>query len=277
LVFADGPRADVATDATLCAETRALIERVDWPCEIETNFSDVNLGQRKRMESGLDWVFETVEEAIILEDDCLPDPSFFGYCEELLGRFRDDDRVFSISGDDFCFRPEAARTSYTFARYSLIWGWATWRRAWRHFDASLSDWPSVRTGGWLEGILGDQVASGYWAHEFDRAHAGTGSWDFAWVFACWRQGALSALPTTNLVSNIGFRDDATHTLPRGEYASQFAGVPTAPIGAPLVHPERVEPDGETEEFLEDVMFSGNLHRVFARLRAGLGARDGLSA
>jgi hypothetical protein len=128
LVVADGPRSTRPGEAEKCAATRAIIDQVDWECEVLTNYSDVNLGCRHRVSSGLDWVFEQVEEAIILEDDCLPHPTFFRFCEELLEWYRHDHRIVAISGDNFQNGHQSGEFSYYFSRYVHIWGWATWRR-----------------------------------------------------------------------------------------------------------------------------------------------------
>ena len=140
-VIADGPRPGNAEDVRLCANTRAVVEEVDWPCEVVRDFADENLGLKRRIPSGLDRVFEEVTEAIILEDDCLPDPSFFPYCEELLERYRDDERVIHISGSQLLPDPPK-KWSYHFSRGPAVWGWATWRRAWELYDVELADWHS---------------------------------------------------------------------------------------------------------------------------------------
>nr|MBA3765731.1 glycosyltransferase family 2 protein [Acidobacteriota bacterium] len=144
LVIADGPRADHPDDAEKCLAARAAIDRVNWDCEVLTNYSEVNLGCGARPSSGLDWVFENVAEAIILEDDCLPHPTFFPFCAELLERHRDDERVMMISGDNFQFGRKRTQYSYYFSRYTHTWGWATWRRAWRYFDREIKLWPALR-------------------------------------------------------------------------------------------------------------------------------------
>ena len=263
LVFADGAREG---EEERCAATRALVEQVDWDCEVETDFAATHLGLRERMHSGLDWVFSRTERAIVLEDDCVADPSFFAFCDELLERYRDDERVMAISGDDFQHAVAAPAASYRFSRYPLIWGWATWRRAWDRHDPGMAAWPAFRDSGRLEALLGDAQATAYWTHLFEQASQGRASWDYAWAFTCFAQGGLTALPTSNLVSNIGFRADATNTsLPDG-YRSPFAALPTQPLTFPLRHPQRVERDAATDAFLEDVMFSGNLRRAFSRLR-----------
>ncbi len=130
LVIADGPRAQVPEDAEKCAASRAIIEQADWDCRIVKNYSDINMGCRNRVSSGLNWVFDTVEKAIILEDDCLPSPSFFRFCQELLTYYQDDVRVMTINGTNWQLGWKIGDGSYYFSRFNLIWGWATWRRAW---------------------------------------------------------------------------------------------------------------------------------------------------
>ena len=147
LIVADGPRPDQPGEAERCVAVRAIVDRVDWDCEVLTNYSDINLGCKARISSGLDWVFDTVEEAIVLEDDCLPHPSFFRFCEELLVKYRDDERIAQIGGVNFQSGRRRTNYSYYFSRYAHIWGWATWRRAWRHYDVALKAWPLIRDGG----------------------------------------------------------------------------------------------------------------------------------
>ena len=277
LVFANAPRPGDEEEERLCAEARAVVtEGIDWDCRVRIRFNDEHRGLRDQIADGLDWVFEQVETAIVLEDDCLPEPSFFAYCDELLERYADDERVFAVSGDDFRWRPTPAEHSYEFSRYPLIWGWATWRRAWRSYDADLSAWPALRESGWLEELLGDPYAAKYWAHQFDRVEAGLEAWDYVWVLSCWINGGLTAVPTTNLVSNLGFRADATHTIDQ-DGRHPFAAMATEAMPFPLRHPPVVARDEETDRFLEDVVFSGNLRRTFERLRAARGERASAEA
>ncbi len=217
-VIADGPRANRPEDAALCEATRAIFEKVDWECQVIRNYATQNLGCGRRPASGISWVFEQVPEAIILEDDCLPHPAFFRYCAELLAYYREDERIAHIGGT--CFYPEINPTSasYRFSRYPLCWGWASWRRSWRHFDAELQDLTTTSASGELDEVLSywleTEAARGFWRERFAAVQATEKShvWDYQWILACWRQRALSIYPNVNLVSNIGFGDDATHTL-----------------------------------------------------------------
>lgn len=252
LVVADGARPDRPGERERCTLTRSVIERVNWDCEVLTNYSEVNLGCKRRVSSGLDWVFNTVEAAIILEDDCLPHASFFRYCEELLERYRDDPRIMAISGDNFQFGRRKGVSSYYFSRFNHVWGWATWRRAWRHYDVTMSRWPEMRTNGWLERFADGRASARYWTEIFDAVRAGKiDTWDYQWVFACWAQGAFTALPAVNLVSNIGFHADATHTKGGGP----FANMETRELTFPLQHPADVCRDAEADAFTQRTMFA----------------------
>jgi len=244
LVVADGSRSDRAGEAELCAQTRAIIKQVDWRCEVLTNFSEVNLGCKRRVSSGLDWVFDTVEEAIILEDDCLPHATFFSFCEELLERYRYDSRIMAISGDNFQFGRRRTEDSYYFSRYNHCWGWASWRRAWRYYDVEMSLWSTVKQGNWLQDLLEDDRAIQYWTELFEAVSCDRlDTWDYQWTFACWIQHGLTILPTVNLVSNIGFGTGATHT----KVTNQLSNLPNEAISFPLQHPEFIIQDLEADK------------------------------
>jgi hypothetical protein len=253
LVIADGPRVDRSGEAEKCAAVRAIIDRVDWDCEVLKNYSEINLGCGKRVYSGLDWVFDNVEDAIILEDDCLPHPTFFRFCEELLERYRYDSRIGSISGLNVQFGRRRTEYSYYFSRYNHIWGWATWRRAWHYYDYDMKLWPEINARGFLSDILGDPQAVKYWTKLFQYTYDGriNTNWDFQWTFACWIQNALGVLPNVNLVSNIGFSAESTHTSEEG---SKYANMPTEAIEFPLKHPPFMVRDLEADNFTQNTLF-----------------------
>lgn len=251
LVIADGPRLDVVGEVEKCAATRAIINQVDWDCEVLTNYSDINLGCRHRVSSGLNWVFNTVEEAIILEDDCLPDVTFFRFCEELLERYRHEPKIMAISGNNFQFGQNYQQESYYFSRYNHIWGWASWGRSWKLYDLEMKLWPTIRDDKALEKILENPKVVAFWSNLFERAYEGFNTWDYAWTFACWVHGGLTILPNVNLVSNIGFREDATHT----KRDSQLANLPLKSMGFPLQHPNVVLRNAQSDHLTEAIMFS----------------------
>ncbi len=259
-VIADGPRPDRPEDARLCAETRAVVSNVDWPCETHANFSDTNLGCRRRIVSGLDWVFANTEEAIILEDDCLPHPTFFPFCEELLARYRHAEKILLVSGDNFQPAQPSVSESYYFSRIFHIWGWATWRRAWRLHDPGMQAWPALRFSGWLETVLADPKGAGGWTRRLDDSfRRRINTWDYAWTFTCWRNNGLCILPAVNLVSNIGFGSGATHTM----QATPYANLPVRPMEFPLCHPDGPpRRDTAADAFTERTMFKTSLRRRF---------------
>ena len=273
LVVADGPRPGREGEAEACEQARDVIRTLDWDCQVVQHYAEENLGCARRLASGLDWVFSQVDRAIILEDDCVPDPSFFPYCAELLERFADDSRVMAISGDNFQSGPPRTGYSYYFSRFVHIWGWATWRRAWQQFDLTMEAWPEVRDGGWLGDLLGDPEAETYWRTLFDLAHRREiDTWDFAWLFAVWRSSGLTVLPATNLVENIGFDERATHTrTPRPEVMRAARG-----LALPLRHPPFVirdaRADRETQVRIYQPLRSRTLwQRGRDRIRARLAA------
>jgi len=234
LVVGDGPRLNRPGEAERVAQTRTIIDRVNWPCEVLTNFSDINLGCRKRVSSGIDWVFEQVEEAIILEDDCLPDPTFFRFCEEMLALYRHDQRIGMISGDNFQFGRRYGLDSYYFSKFVHIWGWASWRSRWQgSYDESLQHWPLIRDSGRLSDLVVDDDEVSYWEEVFENVYKGRiNTWDYQWVFANWLAGRNAVIPSKNLVSNIGFGIGATHTLSE----SPLADLPVSPMAFPMIHP-----------------------------------------
>jgi hypothetical protein len=252
LVVGDGPRTSRPGEVELVAATRAIIERVDWPCEVLVNFSEINLGCKSRVSSGLDWVFEQVPEAIILEDDCLPDPSFFRFCQELLERYRDDFRVGMISGDNFQFGRRYNQDSYYFSKYTHIWGWATWRDRWvASYDVDMLDWPNVRNERRLLNLLRDSKEVAYWTSILEKVYLGKiDTWDYQWGFANWINKRVGILPSVNLISNIGFGPQATHTR-RKNY---LANLPTLSMEFPLAHPVDVMKNEIADSFTKNNWF-----------------------
>ncbi|MEG4943299.1 glycosyltransferase family 2 protein [Microcoleus sp. F4-D5] len=252
LVVADGPRADRPGEDQDCDRTRAIIDRVDWDCEVLKNYADVNLGCRRRVSSGIDWVFDTVEEAIIIEDDCLPHPTFFRFAEELLDRYRDDRRIMSISGQNVQFGRKRTDYSYYFSRYNHCWSWASWRRAWQHYDLEMKLWPEIRDGNFLADVLGDPQAVKVWTKTFQLCYEGKiDTWDFQWAFASFIQNGMNILANVNLASNIGHGAGGTHT---GDASSPYNNMPAEALTFPLKHPPFVIRDAQADNFTQNTLY-----------------------
>jgi hypothetical protein len=227
-VFVDGPRPNNVKDADdikLVKET--IIRYIDWPCEVKTLFQKKNLGCGFGPATAISWFFKEIEAGIILEDDCVPDKTFFTYVQELLVRYRDMERVMLISGSNHPGNIRPAQTSYYFSKYVLIWGWASWRRAWKHFDHSLIP-------------------------EADRSHV----WDGAWKASVEKAYGLDILPRVNLVENIGFGIDATHTIRETEDTTKH------PMQFPLTHPRKVSWDALSDYYTYRHYYGRNIINAF---------------
>lgn len=255
-VISDGPRADRPGEAEKCEATRAIIDRVDWDCRVERNYAEQNMGCGRRLSSGFDWLFSQVDRAIIIEDDCVPDLSFFPFCEELLDRYQDDDRVMHITGRSVIDAPQDREYSYYFTRQLDCWGWATWARAWRHYDFNISLWPTVKDERWLKGILDDPRAVRFFSETFDTIHgdiANWRTWAQQWNFAVFAQHGLGIRPYQNMVEYIGF-DDATHEYMWG--SRNNADLSVGPITFPLKHPPCLLLDKQADLRNYNRLFSG---------------------
>ena len=266
-VVADGPRPNRPGEAEKCADVRRIVEAgIDWPCEVIRDYSPVNLGCARRVSSGLDAVFSRVEEAIILEEDCVPDPTFFRFCAELLARYRDEPRVAQIAGCSSQDPQEIpGRSSYQFSRYPHCWGWATWRRAWRHYDHEMTAWLKERDHSWLDRVLEHPAERKWWSDNFDATAAGKiDSWAFRWTVTVWHNGWLGILPYRNLVSNLGFGPEATHT----HGADPAVSPPVSPMPFPLVHPASFSRDARADEYSSRLRFRapGIAQRLLRRLQ-----------
>lgn len=271
LVFGDAPRADHPQDAALVTAARAIIAEAPWECEVLTNYSDVNLGTRYRPATGLDWVFKHVERAIFLEDDCVPHPTFFRFCDELLERYQDDERVMMVSGNNFLSDRKLTADSYLFSHYVGIWGWATWRRAWRHYDVELRQWPELRDTRFLYDVLGNDDEIALWRLYFDRiVSSESRTWDHQWQFACWAQRGLSIMPAVNLCTNIGFGPEAEHFK---EFNPKLANLAAGEMVFPLQHPSIMVRSREVDDLVFQELLGtpskpvGWIGRLIGRYRA----------
>jgi hypothetical protein len=256
----DGPRAEVPSDVERVQQTRDLEAVIDWPCRVETLFQSGNLGCGRGVSTGIDWFFTHEAEGIILEDDVLPDPSFFPFCGELLERYRNDPRVFSISGSNFV-PPEhiSQKASYRFTHITHVWGWATWRDRWAHYEFDLTGWRKrlpIRqrwraTGSNVRDLV-------YWTAILDQVKSGRiDTWDYQLNAAQMAVGGMSANANVNLVQNTGFHDVATHTARPPDHLR-----PVEAMEFPLTHPTPVI------DAIADDWYSA---KVFRDTRLSLGA------
>ena len=256
-LISDGPRTNRAAEFALVEQSRRIAEQVDWSCEVEKIYSDQNMGCGTRISSGISEAMKQVDRLIVLEDDCVAEDSFFPFCDELLERYEDDQRVMAISGNNFQMGTRRTAESYYFSKYPHCWGWATWRRAWDHFQLGIPAWPEFRDALNLATLCTSRREIEYWTMIFDKVHAGqTSSWAYPWTLCCWMNHGLTVLPEVNLVTNTGFGDDATHTSKRGHKLSNLS---TGRIET-IQHPSRVSRHFVADQFTDDLVFSGTYRR-----------------
>ena len=243
-IAGDGPRPGVDGEAEQVEQTRkAVMDAIDWPCEVKTLFRDCNIGCGQGVYTAINWFFEHEERGIIIEDDCVLQPSFFPFAEELLERYKDDERIGMIAGTN-PLGEVAVTESYLFSKYAACWGWATWRRAWNKMDIGMSFLSSKK-----EDVIANRGCGNErnrWLYQIGMIAKGrVSAWDWQWYFSLAAQNQLCIFPKANLVSNIGDDEMATHTA--------FSSIRRdgKHIAFPLVHPEFVMPS---------VSFDKALHR-----------------
>lgn len=258
-LISDAARVDLEGEDRKVEEVRAYIENnIDWPCEVYKNYADSNMGCRRRMASGITWLFEREEMAVILEDDCKPTQDFFLYMEELLHKYKDDGRVAMISGCK-TVRNYPMDNSYTFSRFPAIWGWGTWRRAWDYYDIDIRNWPILKRTNYFRqfynfyGYL--KVKHNFesvYAHKYD-------TWDYQWTYAMLINKGLNIVPNVNMIKNLGFgREDATHTKEKTK-ESFFC----ESMIFPLQHPNDVEADEEYDKAYKN--YNWGIRAIFSML------------
>lgn len=263
-IAADGPRSNKSEEAIACMTVRRMVtEGIDWPCTVQTLFREQNLGCRRAVSTAIDWFFEQEEAGIILEDDCLPHPSFFSYCEEVLQYYRDDTRVMHVNGSNIMRGwVHDNDYSYYFSHHSAIWGWASWRRAWQYYDVATPLLPEIHRKNYLRSHFFNSIEARMFLRPLWATHNGQlDTWDYQWSFAIMVQSGLSIMPTVNLISNIGFGGEATHTL---NTSHPWANLLTEVMHQPLVHPNFVLRDTISDyKQLRDTLRD----KIMARLRS----------
>lgn len=235
-IAADGPRNDKPGEAERCEECKQIVGEVDWDCEVKTLFRKQNLNCGRGPSSAFNWFFEHEEEGIILEDDCLPSQSFFWFCQELLERYRHDSRIMHIGGNNFLNGwQKDGDYSYYFSQSGHIWGWATWRRAWKKFDYDLSLYQKLKRKNYFSHFFLSQLEKLYRLRKFDKTVSGklVDWWDYQWDFARYIHSGLAIVPEDNLVKNIGFDGEATHTQDKNNPSAKLNA---DEIEFPLHHP-----------------------------------------
>ena len=246
------PRGEKKTSDDV-GKVRQLLEQVDWPCEVHTLFRESHLDVADSLISAITWFFEHESEGIILEDDCLPHPDFFQFCDSLLDRYRHDEKIFAISGSRLMDIETSEASSYSLTRYLHIWGWATWRRTWLSYDRNMAFWPELKgSQRWRKGFsnIGERF---YWERKFDATFRGRiRTWDYQLLARMWSRESLAIAPMVNLVSNLGFGQEATFTSDSGHPMANMQSMGILPIR----HPKQLEVDEDADKYTFKFAFGG---------------------
>ncbi len=260
-VSADGPRSNNPGDAEKCTAVRKIVTAVDWECDLRTLFREENLGCAKAVSGAISWLFEQVDQGIILEDDTLPSDSFFHFTGALLDRYAAHTEVMHIAGTNITPVPDAT-ASYLFSRLVPVWGWATWKSAWQHFDFEMQTWSSLKPQLARREIFGNMT--GDYLQILDRCyHQDLRAWGPKWSYSCLAHGGLSIIPKVNLVDNIGYGVGAVHTK---QARNPFAHIKRSELEASLVHPELMTVDPSFDEYFMHYLFSENRKAPKAHIR-----------
>ncbi|MCG3164359.1 MAG: hypothetical protein POELPBGB_00113 [Bacteroidia bacterium] len=253
-IAADGSRDEKKGEAEKCKEVRKVAQLVDWPCEVKTLFRDKNLGCKIAVSSAINWFFENVEEGIILEDDCLPNQSFFKFCEELLERYRENEKIVCINGSNFQFGNKRGNASYYFSIYSNIWGWASWRRVWKNYDVNMNKLDDFKRSGKINKFMKHNKEREYWIKKFDAVKSGEiNTWDYQLFFAFLIMDGVSVSPNSNMISNIGFGDQATHT----NEESKISNIPLQKISK-IKHPQKIRINYQADKYMFENIYGSPL-------------------
>ena len=250
-IAADGPRQKESNDISNCNKVRDIVRQVDWDCQVKTLYRDRNLGCRVAISSAINWFFENVEEGIILEDDCLPSESFFWFCQELLEKYRNDERVMQINGNNYLFGKKKFMESYYFSKLNGCWGWATWKRAWKHFDEEMKGFSRFKKENQIDNYIANKEISGWLMSYLDEAaRPNCGIWSTQWAYTIIIRNGLSISPMVNLVQNTGFGENATHGKNKSfELYSKIVPEEMEQI----VHPQFVLPDNEADNIQFEII------------------------
>jgi hypothetical protein len=246
-LFADGPRKGKQGEAELCEKVRAIKEKVDWPCNLKVNFKDENLGAKYAIGYAVNWMFESEEYGIVLEHDCLPHPDFFKFCEDVLERYKDNEKIMHVTGNNYLYGRIQIKDSYYFSRLSNpTWGWATWKRAWKFYDADIKNYPEfLKSNGFKQVIKSNRLRRFYKNIYSDLYKGLINTWDYQWSLIIWSRKGICITPCVNLVSNIGFGEGAMHTFDPNHH---FANIPSKDLGT-IIHPSQIKVNEVADNFV----------------------------
>ncbi len=259
-VACDGFISDDKINNIKVQETREIIKNsINWECELKKLFSDSNQGCKKGVSNAINWFFKNEKEGIILEDDCLPHLDFFYFCEEMLRKYRFDDRIWSITGQNIQNNIWRGDSTYYFSKYSHCWGWASWRRCWEKYDRDIQNWPKFKKSKLLNNFFERKIERKYWENIFDNLYykSKPDTWDYQWTLTCLINSGLTIIPNQNLIENIGFDNEATHTKTTLFNTKIFNFNRYTSKIFPIIHPIYIHSDKNADKYTELNCYSGH--------------------
>ncbi len=265
-IAVDGPRPGNEMDEINVKKVREILSNVDWPCKVKKIFREKNLGSLNSTVGAITWFFENVEYGAIVEDDCLPSSDFFKFCAELLEKYKDDERIMHIGGNNFQRGWTRDKYSYYFSYYPYMWGWATWARAWKKFDRTMGAYPELKNKGYFRDIYPNKLEETYIRRLIEGTYSGKNptGWDNNWIFTLLTNNGLSIAPNKNLVKNIGFVENSVRTKP----IDSFLSIDTQEMEFPLKHPPFIFRDRKTDERYIRWIYRTKLRKYFL-MKTGL--------
>lgn len=264
-VAADGPRANNDTDQLNCTECRKIVETIDWDCEVQFLFREENAGCRLAVSGAISWFFNNIEQGIILEDDCLPNKSFFYFCEELLLKYKEDSRIMHIGGANFQAEQMCGFNSYYFSKIVHVWGWASWKRAWNVYDIEMRGFSANLLRQWFKQNSFPKTSFSYWLDALTKTKNNLiDTWDYQWAYSIWKNKGICITPTVNLISNIGFDNNATHTSGN---SNAYANLPVFDI-IEIHHPEQIEINKTADNYIFNTWYRKRnlIERILRRIK-----------
>jgi hypothetical protein len=264
-IASDGARTGITGEKALVDKIRSyILDNIDWECKISTLFRNTNMGCKYAVSSAIDWFFENEEQGIILEDDCVPSQSFFEYCNLLLEKYKSHENVMQING----YLPFSFKTSdsYIFSKYGTIWGWASWKRAWKHYDVAMKSWSNVRNDENFDYFYQNEKEKEWRKKIFDKiANNEIDTWDYQWAFAKLYHKGISIFPNCNLIENIGFDQFATHTRKKPKNLSMIQK-----MEFPLNHPDEIKINPAFDEsYLKSILPKSLLSNLFEYIKRAI--------
>lgn len=261
-IAADGPRNNICGESEKVKEVRDYVTKnIDWKCDVDTLFRQENLGCKMAVSKAISWFFSNEEKGIILEDDCLPNSSFFYYCQDLLAKYENDMRIWHIGGVSTLAEQDIKISeSYYFSKFNHIWGWATWSNRWSNYDVNINNLENFLQRDCLSSVTSNNLLKKFWINNFFKVSKNQiDTWDYQWYFTTWLNNGLSIIPKKNLVTNIGFGPNATHT---SSEESKLSKMKSEELNFPLKHPSLLYPNHYLDEINAKYLFDLSLFKYY---------------